>query len=93
MYRSFVRAVYYINMAVQALFSLAVPIGLAVLFSWFLSSRGWVGEWIYVPLILLGVFVGLFSMVRFVLTVSAQLHALEKEHKDGEIKKDKDNFR
>lgn len=78
MYSKFVHTFYYFNIAVQSVFSLLTPIGLGTLLAWFLSSRGIVGGWIYAPLILLGVAVGLYSMLHFILTASAQVRALEE---------------
>ncbi len=78
MYSKFVHTFYYFNIAVQSVFSLLTPIGLATLLAWFLSSRGLAYGWIYAPLILLGVGVGLYSMIHFILTASAQVRALEE---------------
>lgn len=78
MYSKFVHAFYYFNMIVQSVFSLLCPVGLLTLLAWFLSTkRGYVGDWIYAPLILFGVAVGLYSMFRFITSASAQVRALE----------------
>ena len=44
-------------------------------------------EWIYVPLILLGVFSGLYSMVRFILGAMKSLDRLEEQHRRDDNKK------
>ena len=77
LYSKFVYAFYYFNIIVQSLFSLLCPIGLLVLLSWFLTDRGYVGNWIYAPLILFGVAVGLYSMFHFIVAATAQVRALE----------------
>ena len=82
MYSKFVHAFYYFNIIVQSLFSLLCPVGLLVLLSWFLTDRGYVGEWIYAPLILLGIAVGLYSMFHFITLSTAQIRALEKAEEE-----------
>lgn len=77
LYSKFVHALYYFNIIVQAIFSLLCPVGLLVLLSWYLTDRGYVGNWIYAPLTLFGVAAGLYSMFRFVVSASAQVRALE----------------
>lgn len=78
MYSKFVHAFYYFNIIVQSIFSLLCPVGLLTLLAWFLSTkRGYVGEWIYAPLILFGVAAGLYSMFRFITSAMAQVRALE----------------
>lgn len=78
MYSKFVHAFYYFNIIMQSIFSLLCPVGLLMLLSWFLTDRGYVGEWIYAPLILIGVFSGLYSMFHFITRATAQVRALEK---------------
>ena len=87
MYSKFVHTFYYFNIAVQSVFSLLTPIALMTLLSWFLSDRAITGKWIYAPLILLGVGVGLYSMLHFILTASAQVHALEKAEEEKQREK------
>ena len=78
MYSKFVHAFYYFNIIVQSVFSLLCPVGLLTLLAWFLTSRKYVGEWIYAVLILFGIAIGLFSMFRFITGATAQVRALEK---------------
>ncbi len=78
MYSKFVHAFYYFNIIVQSVFSLLCPVGLLTLLAWFLSDRGITGEWIYAPLIFLGIAVGLYSMFHFIALSTAQVRALEK---------------
>ncbi len=73
---------YLINIAVQSFFNLLLPIGLMIFFSWLLTSKLGVGQWIYIVLILLGVVVGFISMIRFILTAMAGLERLENEQKN-----------
>ena len=85
MYSKFVHAFYYFNIIVQSLFSLLCPVGLLTLLAWFLSSKGYVGEWIYAVLILLGIGVGLFSMFRFITDATVQVRALEKAEEERRL--------
>ena len=75
---------YVINIVFQSIFTLLWHIGLGLLVGWifvrFVGTEGW----IYVPLILAGVFTGLFSMVRFIL---AAMNALERIEEDKRKKR------
>ncbi|MCQ2413828.1 MAG: AtpZ/AtpI family protein [Clostridia bacterium] len=76
-------AVYQINMMIQAVFDLLCPIGLCTLAAWyFVTKRAAVGEWLYAVLILLGVFIGIWSMISFILKATAQIRALEAQEKE-----------
>ncbi len=85
MQRKLIRGMYLWNLVMQSILSLLTPIGLCTLVAYLLASRG-VGSWIYAVLIILGVLVGLSSMIRFLLSASAQIERLEKEHKEKEKK-------
>jgi|GEM_PF-2959497 len=77
MYGKLVRVMYDLHMALQALFCLALPIALAVGGGFLLVTYAALGEWIYAVLIPLGVFSGLWSMIRFLLTCARQMRAME----------------
>ena len=77
-----INALYVINIMSQAIFDLAVPIGLGLLCSWLLSTYASVGTWIYAFLIPLGALVGLYSMIKFVLSAMAALERLEREQNE-----------
>jgi F0F1-type ATP synthase assembly protein I len=82
-YRKFVTPIYLLNMTVQALVSLASPIGIGIFSAWLLDKYTEVGPWIYVVLIVLGVLLGLYSMISFILKASRAIEALEKQHKEA----------
>ncbi len=90
MYSKFVHAFYYLNIIVQAIFSLLCPVGLLVLLSWFLTDKGYVGGWIYAPFILFGIAVGLYSMFRFITSATAQVRALEAAEEEKRKKRAQD---
>ena len=91
MYKKIVNTVYLINIVIQAFVSLLFPIAVAILAAWYLAEQRSVGNWIYVVLILFGVIVGLFSMVKFILNAMAALENLEKEHAEKTKNQNKHN--
>ena len=78
-YTGFFNALYVLNIAWQAIVSLAVPIGLGVLASYLLVRYAKVPDWIYAPLTVLGAFSGIYSMIKFILSAMAGLERLERE--------------
>ena len=75
---------YVINIVFQSIFTLLWHIGAGLLVGWIFVRFVGAKSWIYVPLILAGVFTGLFSMVRFIL---AAMRALERIEEDKRKKK------
>ena len=84
MKRGWIRSMYLWNIVIQSIVSLLTPIAVLGGVAWLLSERYRIGGWIFVVLILLGVFVGLFSMVRFLLGASRALESLERENREKE---------
>ncbi len=72
-------AIYTVNVVFQAIFTLVWQVGLALLIGY--GSVKWLSapSWIYVPLIILGVITGLFSMVKFILGAMRSLDRIEEE--------------
>ena len=87
MQRGWIRTMYLWNIAIQSIVSLLCPILILLAIAWLLAEHAGIGSWIYAVLILLGVFVGLVSMIRFLLGASRALDSLEREH----AAKDKNN--
>ena len=79
MYKSFIGAMYVLNIVFQAIFTLLMPIGLGLLCAWLLAEHAGVGGWIWAVLVTIGAILGLISMIRFVLVASAGYERLEKE--------------
>lgn len=75
---------YVINIVFQSIFTLLWHIGLGLLVGWIFIRFFSAETWVYVPLIIAGVFTGLFSMVRFIL---AAMKALERIEEDKRKKK------
>lgn len=74
---------YAINIVSQAIFSLLFPVGLMFLAAWLLVTRAGAPKFVYAVAIILGFLSGIYSMVRFVMTATANLERLEnQENKD-----------
>lgn len=78
-HKRFFNALYVLNIISQAIFTLLIPIGLFGAIAWLLNVKCGVDSWIYVLAILLGVLLGFYSMIKFVLSAMAGLERLEKE--------------
>ena len=72
---------YAINIVSQAIFSLLVPVGLMILAAWLMVDRVGAPKFVYAIAIALGFLIGLYSMVRFVMTATANLERLENQEK------------
>ena len=80
--KNFMNAMYTFNIILQAFWSLLFPIGAGLFLGWLLTEKCGMGNFIFVILILLGVLVGIVSMIRFLLSALAGLERLEKEQED-----------
>ena len=83
MYEKITSALHSLNIVFQALYSLALPIGLSALASYLLTKHTSVGGWIWAVLLMAGVLVGFYSMVKFILSATANLQRLEKEREES----------
>ena len=84
MYNKFVNVLYLLNIIFQSFLNLLTPIGLGLLISYVLTAYAGAPTWIYAPFTVFGVFVGLFSMIKFILSAMSALDRLEKEQKTRE---------
>ena len=91
MYKRFVNVLYALNIIFQAFFTLATPIALGILASWLLTKYASAPDWIYAPLVIIGVLGGFYSMIKFVLSAMAGLERLEKEQTEKEKKEKSGN--
>lgn len=89
MHKKIFNAVYALNIFFQGFFSLVFPAGLFSATAWLLVSRAGAPVWIYAPFILIGVLLGFYSMIKFILSAFRTLEALEKEQKEKEAEKEK----
>ena len=74
------------NVLVSALFTLLTPVGILFLIAWLLNTKAGVGNYIYAVLLIVGVLVGLVSMIRFLIKASETLERIEKERGKSEKK-------
>ena len=74
---------YGINIVSQAIFSLLMPTALTFGIAWLLVNRASAPSWIYAIFITVGVIAGLVSMVKFVISATANLENLEKQNRKG----------
>ena len=81
-YKRFVSALYVLNIVIQAIFTLLTPPSLLFLISWLFVSKAGAPEWIYAIAIILGILMGLVSMVKFVISASEALERLEMGRKN-----------
>ena len=70
------------NLIFQGFFNLAFPIVLMFFLGMLLVSKCSAPEWIYAPLLILGVFIGLFSMVKFLIYTLKSFEQMEQAQKD-----------
>lgn len=84
-------AIYVINIVFQSLFTLGMHIGVSILLSWVLVEKIGAPSWLYALIIIIGVFSGLFSMIRFILSTMKALDSLEKAQHKKRRKNDKRN--
>ena len=73
---------YVLNIAMQALFTLLFDAALFFGVGYLLTTYVGAPSWIYIPLILVGLAVGVISMVRFILSAMAGLERLDRSKKD-----------
>lgn len=86
MYRKLVSSLYVLNIVSQAIFTLALPIGLGALVAYLITRYAGAPSWVWALLIVFGALSGLYSMIKFILSAMAGLERLEKEHNIKEKK-------
>ncbi len=80
MYKKTISAIHVVNIVSQSIFTLLWQIALGVGIGYLAVTYWSAPRWIYIPLILAGVFTGLVSMVRFLLAAMKGLDRLEAQH-------------
>ena len=88
MYKRFVGVMYVLNIVFQAFFTLLMPAALCFVIGWALVKYASAPDWIYAPLLVVGILWGFYSMIKFVLTAMAGFERLEREQNENS-KKDK----
>lgn len=75
---------YVVNIVFQSIFTLLWQIALGLFVGWLSVEKFGAPDWLYVPIILIGVVTGLVSMVRFILAAMRSLERLEEEKRKKE---------
>lgn len=88
MHKKLFNASYLINVLFQSFFNLLLPLALAFGAGWLLTAKLALPSWIYAPLLILGLAIGLISMLKFLLYA---LDAFEKLERSQQQTKEKDN--
>ena len=88
MHKKIFNASYLINVLFQAFFNLLFPLALAFGVGWLLTAKLALPSWIYVPLLLAGLAIGLISMIKFLIYA---LDVFEKLERGRQQNQEKDN--
>ena len=83
MKNNWVSPLYVMNIVVQAFFDLVVPIGLGYGIGYLLETRAGAGGWVYALFMILGVFIGLFTMCKSIIRSMQALERLERQRQDA----------
>ena len=75
---------YVVNIVFQSIFTLLWRIALGLFVGWLSVEKLGAPDWLYVPIILIGVVTGLVCMVRFILAAMRSLERLEEEKRKKE---------
>ena len=93
MYKKFISAFHLLNILLQSLYSLALPIGIGALASYLLTRYTEIGEWIWAVLLIIGTLLGLYSMVKYLLSALKNLERLEKQREASQAEKEEKESR
>ena len=85
MYKKIIGAMHALNILFQAIYSLGLPIGIGALISYLLTKNGIAESWIWAILLTVGTLMGLYSMVKYLLSAIKNLERLEKENEATRI--------
>lgn len=72
-------ALYIINLITTSIFTLLFDVGVFVLIAWLLTAKLEAPSWVYIPAVLLGLAIGILSMLKFILTSMRALERLDEE--------------
>lgn len=91
MHKKIFNALTLFNLIGQAIYTLCLPMGLGALISYLLTKYASAPRWIWAIFLTLGSLIGLYSMVKYILTAMAGMDRLEKQQKrDLAEKKEKE---
>lgn len=84
MYRKIYDLTYVLSVVVQGFWSLLFPIGLGLFGGWVLVNKVGAPSWLMIVLTVAGVFVGLISMCKFLMSAMTALERRDKEKAEAE---------
>ena len=87
MYKKFISAFQMLNILLQSIYSLGLPIGVGALGSFLLVKYAHAPKWIWAVLLVIGTFAGLFSMVKYILSATKNIERIEKQRRESEAEK------
>ena len=79
MNKRLVNVLHMINMIFQAFYTLLLPVAIAAIISYLLTSNGLVDQWIWALLLTVGFLIGLYSMIKFILLATKNIENMEKQ--------------
>lgn len=90
MYKQAFNAVFVLNVIFQSIFTLLFDTGLFVLIAYLLNSYAGADRWVYIPFVLFGLGLGIFSMMKLIMSAMKSLERLENEQNDKNEKTGKE---
>ena len=81
MYGKFISALYVLNIIMQAIVTLLIPISIMLGVSWLFIKYVGAPIWLYAILLPIGALSGFVSMIRFIIRASEGLERLENQKK------------
>ena len=79
MYKKFINALYVINIVMQAIVTLIIPISIMFGICWLFIKYASAPMWLYAILLPIGAISGFVSMIRFIIRAAEGLERLEKQ--------------
>ena len=81
MHKKIFSALELLNILFQAFYTLALPIGIGALISFLLTKFASAPSFVWAIFLMLGVFVGLYSMIKYILTATSGIDRRDKQTK------------
>lgn len=86
MHKKIFSALELLNILFQAFYTLAMPIGIGALAAFLLTKYALFPSWIWAVLLILGVFIGLYTMIKYILTATGGIDRRNKQ--ENQMKKE-----
>lgn len=85
-------AAYLINVIFQAFFNLLFPMAIMLILAWLTTEKLSFPQWVYAPMIIFGLAVGLFSMIKFLIRALDTLEKIEKAQSSAKNEDKENNY-